>query len=80
MQHGCIGGERGERIEQRRQLFVLDLDQARRFFGRFLRFGGDRGHAIADVEHGAVREYGHVVEHAAGADARPDVGRRDARL
>ena len=75
MQHRRARSERGRDVDDHRQVFVLDLDEAGRFFGRFARLGGNGGNAIADIEHFVVREHGQIVEHSAGTLARSDVGR-----
>ncbi len=43
-----------QRIEDRRQHLVIDLDQLERLFGNLRRLGGDDGHAVAHMPHLAV--------------------------
>jgi hypothetical protein len=40
-----------ERIEDRRQLFVFDLDQVQRFLRSLATLSGDRRHFVAHVAH-----------------------------
>ena len=54
-------GESLEGIEHRRQLFVLHLDQRKRFFRRFLVDRGNGSHLVADVEDLVFGEHVFVV-------------------
>ncbi len=52
MQHRiAAGAQRGLRIDDHRQVLVLDLDQITRVLGNIAALGDDRRHRLADVPH-----------------------------
>ena len=56
VQHRRVGVERGNRIGDRRQRFVIDLDQIERVFGLIAAGRDDDGHRLADVAHAIDRD------------------------
>ena len=79
-----IGLHRLQRIEDRRQLLVLDLDQIQRLLRGVLIDGGDGGDLLADEAHAVARQHrqigkrvaGQVGTHVRGRDDRLDAGNR----
>ena len=54
VQHRGIRAQRLQRIEDRRQVLVVDLDQRHGGLGDLWRFGGDGGDTLADESHAFV--------------------------
>ena len=76
---GASASSASTRIEDRRQLLVLDLDQARRFFRGFARLGRDGGDAVADKDAPSCRPRPAQSESMRPVPHVADVGRRSAR-
>ncbi len=82
VQHRRVGAERVLHVEERRELLVLDSDQADRFLGDLARVGRDRGDPIADEQHAVPAEHRPVLQPAAealAADVRAGEDRAHAR-
>ena len=67
MQHRRVGFSGFDRIEQRLQFFVFDLDQIDRLFGREPRLCGHCRNFFADEPDHAIRNDRRVVDTAADA-------------
>ena len=80
MQYRGVGAERGIHVEQRRQLVVLNRDQADRFFGDLARVGRDRRDAVADEQDAVPAEHRPVLQapsEALAANVRAGQDRAD---
>jgi hypothetical protein len=76
MQDRRVGLERLERLEHRRQFFILDLDQVERALGDVLVVSGDGRHALAKEADPIVGQYRNVL-HRPAPQSTPDISAGD---